>query len=214
MDKNKILVDAFKWLFIGLMMCFISSYATTNIKAIWDIVMSSPIIVFGVLILEIVIVIVLSALIKKMSPLVAKIVYIMYTMLTGVSLSWILLAYTGVSIVSVFLATSLVFGAFAIIGQRMNVDLTKFGLYLFLALIGIIIVTIINIFLGNETIMIVTSIFGVLIFAGYVAYDIKFALEKSQHIGENAGIYCAFQLFIDFINLFIDLLRLFGKERD
>ena len=117
-----------------------------------------------------------------MQPLTAKILYILYCALTGLTLAGIFVVYTITSIIYVFLATAICFGAFALIGKYTKVDLSKWGVYLFFA---------------------------------YTAYDVKKALDKSFMVEqENKGIYCAFQLFLDFINLFLDLLRLFGNRRD
>ena len=119
------------------------------------------------------------------------------------------------SIIYVFLATAICFGAFALIGKFSKVDLSKWGIYLFFALIAIIILEVINIFVMNNTLNMVLCIIGVLLFCAYTAYDVQRALDKTFLADtDNKGIYCAFQLFLDFINLFIDLLRLFGKSRD
>ncbi len=209
--KNKVLNDTFSWLFIGLLICFGSSYLTTQVEAIWNIVYT-PTFVFGSIIAELVIALVLAVRITKMGKTTATMLYIAYTILTGMSLSWIFLAYTGGSITFAFLAASIIFGIFDLIGAKTDIDLSQFGLYLFVALIGIIIVTIINIFIGSDTLTMILCIISILVFAGYTAFDIKVALNKTEMLGENAGIYCAFQLFLDFINIFIDLLRLFGKK--
>lgn len=209
--KNKVLNDTFSWLFIGLLICFGSSYLTTQVEAIWNVVYT-PTFVFGSIIAELVIALVLAVRITKMGKTTATMLYIAYTILTGMSLSWIFLAYTGGSITFAFLAASIIFGIFALIGAKTDIDLSQFGLYLFVALIGIIIVTIINIFIGSDTLTMILCIISILVFAGYTAFDIKVALNKTEMLGENAGIYCAFQLFLDFINIFIDLLRLFGKR--
>ena len=214
--KNKVLQDTFKWLFIGLLLCFGVSYVTSSSEEIFMAVFGifNGLGIFIYLIAELVLAIVLAVRITKMSPSTAKALYLVYAALTGLSLTGVFLAYTASSIALVFLATSIIFGVFAIIGKNSNIDLTKFGLYLFAALIAIIIVTIINIFIGSDSLTMLLCIVGILVFAGYTAYDVQYALQKTDMLGENAGIYCAFQLFLDFINLFIKLLRLFGKRND
>lgn len=217
MEKNKILADTFKWLFIGLLVCFgVSYFSTMNENIMYSVYGSFNgfgYIIF--LIAEIIIAIILSGFIKKIKPIVAKTLYIAYTALTGLSISGIFIVYTGSSIAYIFLATSIIFGIFAFIGKTTNIDLSKWGLYLIVALIAVLILEIINIFLANHTLNMLLCIISILVFCGYVAYDIRIALEKSLLLdNDNKGIYCAFQLFIDFINIFLDLLRLFGKHND
>ena len=217
MDKNKILSDAFMWLFIGLLACFGISYLTTTseemIYAVYGAFSGYGYIVY--LIIEIVAALALTIFIKKLSPFMAKFLYLLYAGLTGLSLSGIFVVYSIGSLTFVFLATALIFGAFAIIGKTTKIDLSKWGIYLFVALLAIIILEIINIFIANHTLNMALCIISIVIFAAYVAYDIQFALNKAMYMNtDNAAIYCAFQLFLDFINLFIKLLRLFGKRRD
>lgn len=217
MEKNKILADTFKWLFIGLLVCFgVSYFSTMNENIMYSVYGSFNgfgYIIF--LIAEIIIAIILSGFIKKIKPIVAKTLYIAYTALTGLSISGIFIVYTESSIAYIFLATSIIFGIFAFIGKTTNIDLSKWGLYLIVALIAVLILEIINIFLANHTLNMLLCIISILVFCGYVAYDIRIALEKSLLLdNDNKGIYCAFQLFIDFINIFLDLLRLFGKHND
>lgn len=212
--KNKnVLASAFGWLFYGLLLCFAASFSTTQIDAIKNVVNTSMFVILSI-VLELGLVIVLSAFIRKIKPFLAIILYTIYCIVTGCTLSWILMYYTTGSIYLCFLATSIIFGVFAIIGKTTKVDLTKFGIYLFIALIASIIASLINLFIGSSTLDMILSIVSILIFSGYIAYDVKSALVRSEYIGENAGLFCAFQLFIDFINIFIDLLRLFGKSRD
>lgn len=217
MNKNKVLSNAFSWLFIGLLVCFITSYVTTlNESTISLVYLSFNGLSYLVyLIAEIVIAILLSLCIRKLPPLIAKVLYIVYTVITGLSLSGIFLVYTSSSIAVIFLITSILFGIFAVIGKVTKIDLTKWSIYLLMALIAIIILEIINIFLANNTLNMALCIISILIFCAYVAYDVQLAL-RDDFLGdsENKGVYIAFQLFIDFINLFVKLLSLFGRERD
>ncbi len=217
MEKNNTLVSAFSWLFIGLLACFSVSWITTFNEDIAFKIFGS----FGgygyfiYVILELVVAFVLVLRIYKLKPITAKLLYLLYTALTGLSLTGIFLVYTTASLTFVFLATALIFGVFALLGKFTKIDLTKWSTYVLMALIGLIILEIINIFLLNNTLNIVLCIVSVLIFTFFTAFDIQKALDKSYLANcENKGIYCAFQLFLDFINIFIDLLRLFGKARD
>lgn len=217
MEKNNTLTSAFTWLFIGLLICFGVSYITSFNETIANLVFGA----FGgfgyliYLILELVVAFILVLRIHKLKPLTAKILYISYTALTGLSLTGIFLVYTSSSLTYVFLITALIFGVFAIIGKTTNIDLSKWAIYVVVALLAVIVLEIVNIFLLNNTLNMILCIVSILIFSFYIAYDIQKALDKSFLAEcENKGIYCAFQLFLDFINIFLDLLRLFGQSRD
>ena len=212
MGKNKILSGAFAWLFLGLLICFITSYVTSMSYDIINFIYGG----YKYLILlavELGLAIFLSLRIFKMKPLTAIICYLLYTILTGVTLTGILLVYTKESIYYVFLATALIFGSFALIGRYTKTDMTKWGIYLVFAIIAIVILEVVNIFLMNNTLNMILAIVGILVFCAFTAYDVQKALHLSESI-PNASIYCAFSLFLDFINLFIDLIRLFGKKNN
>ena len=151
-----------------------------------------------------------------MNSTMAKILYIVYCLLTSVTFSTLFMAFKLSSIMIIFLVTAIIFGLFAVIGAKLNVDLRKFGTYLFIGLIGVIIVEIINIFMGNTTLEMVICGASILIFTLYIGYDIKVAqsLADSGIDEDNLAVYTAFQLYLDFINLFIRLLQLFGDRRD
>lgn len=215
--KNDILTNTFAWLFLGLLLCFGVSYVTTYNETISNLVFglfgSSSIVIYCIA--ELVIAFALALFITKINPIIAKILYILYTLLTGLSLNGIFLVYTSSSISFVFLATALIFGIFAIIGKTTKIDLSKWGIYLLVALIAIIILEFINIFLANNTLNMLLCIVTILVFSGYIAYDVQNIMDPTfLNEVDNKAIYCAFQLFLDFINIFIRLLELFGKSRD
>lgn len=217
MEKNKVLTNAFTWLFIGLLTCFGISFISTFSEPLLMLVYGS----FGGYgyliwcVAEIIIAIILTARIRSLKPITAKILYILYAIITGLSLTGLFIVYTASSLAFVFLATAIIFGVFAIIGKTTNIDLSKWYIYLFMALLAIIILEIINIFLLNETLNIVLCIVSIVIFCAYIAYDVQRATDENFLAEcDNKGIYIAFQLFLDIINLFLDLLRLFGKARD
>ena len=156
--------------------------------------------------------------IRKMSSAKAQTVFWVFAALMGLSLSWILLVYTGVSVARVFFITSATFGAMSIYGYTTKRDLTKFGSFLMMGLIGIIIASVVNIFMKSTMMYFVISILGVLIFVGLTAYDTQkiknmyLASDSGEIIGKKA-VMGALTLYLDFINLFIMLLRLFGQRR-
>ena len=156
--------------------------------------------------------------INKMSSSKAQTVFWIFAGLMGLSLSSILLVYTGLSVTRVFFITSATFGAMSIYGYTTRRDLTKLGSFLMMGLIGIIIASVVNIFLKSSMMYFVISILGVLIFVGLTAYDTQkiknmyVASDSGELMGKKA-IMGALTLYLDFINLFIMLLRLFGQRR-
>ena len=156
--------------------------------------------------------------INKMSSSKAQTVFWIFAALMGLSLSWILLVYTGKSVARVFFITSATFGAMSLYGYTTKRDLTKLGSFLMMGLIGIIIASLINIFMKSSMMYFVISILGVLIFVGLTAYDTQ--KIKNMYVESDSGeligkktVMGALTLYLDFINLFIMLLRLFGQRR-
>ena len=156
--------------------------------------------------------------INKMSSSKAQTVFWIFAALMGLSLSWILLVYTGKSVARVFFITSATFGAMSLYGYTTKRDLTKLGSFLMMGLIGIIIASLVNIFMKSGLMYFVISILGVLIFVGLTAYDTQkiknmyVESDSGELIGKKA-VMGALTLYLDFINLFIMLLRLFGQRR-
>ena len=156
--------------------------------------------------------------IAKMSVSKAQTVFWIFASLMGLSLSSIFIAYTGTSITRVFFITAGTFGAMSIYGYTTKRDLTKLGSFLMMGLIGIIIASLVNIFMKSTMMYFVISILGVLIFVGLTAYDTQkiknmyLASDSGELMGKKA-VMGALTLYLDFINLFIMLLRLFGQRR-
>ena len=156
---------------------------------------------------------------QSMSASTMVLVFVAFSILIGVSLSFIFLVYTGASIVKTFLITSGMFGSMALLGYTTKTDLTKFGSILYMGLIGIIIASVVNMFMGSSTLDYIISFGGVLIFTGLTAYDVqKLKRIGSQITEENETsrkltIMGALTLYLDFINLFLFLLRFFGNRK-
>lgn len=213
MDKT-LFSKVYLWLFIGLLVTFGTGVVTSQNKDALEVLfVQNRYWIFAVA--EVAIALYLSIRIQKMSPTAARICYLLYTFLTGLTFSTIFIAYKITSIIMVFGITSALFLAFALIGAKTNVDLTKFRTYFFMALIGMIICTIINIFLRNPMFDILICCASIVIFLGYIAYDIQ-RIKSMEGImdDDKVAVFMAFQLFLDFINVFMDLLRLFGDTRD
>ena len=164
-------------------------------------------------------ILVMSFSFQRLSSLTLLLLFIAYSGVMGISLSFIFLAYTQASIASTFFISAAMFGVMAGLGYTTSQDLTKFGSILIMALIGIIIASLVNMFLGSETMDYIISIIGVLIFTGLTAYDV----QKLKRIGSGVeygtdttnklAIMGALNLYLDFVNLFLYLLRLFGDRR-
>lgn len=210
--KNQFLSKVFRWFGLGLLVTFLVAYYTsTNINMLSFIFTDGGYLI--ICLLELGLAIWLSARIRQMNSNIAKMLYLGYSILTGLTFSSIFIVYELTSIIWIFLASALVFTIFSFLGQNEKIDLSHYGIYLFVALFGAIILEIVNIFLMNNTLDIVLCIFVLGIFVAYVAYDIQKILRYYEPT-ENMAIIGAFDLYLDFINIFIRLLRLFGKSRD
>ncbi len=210
----KIYSKVFLWMFLGLLVTFVTGiYVSTNENILIFLFQNNGFI-FAI-IAEFITVIFLTARIRKMSPTTARISFLLYSFLTGLTFSSIFLVYELSSIMLIFLVASLLFGVFALIGNYTSLDLTKLGTFLLMMLFGVIICVLINIFLDNSTFDIIISSISVIVFLGYTAYDMqKVKLLEDEMDEDNLAIYGALQLYLDFINILLDLLRLFGKSRD
>jgi FtsH-binding integral membrane protein len=214
LQDNKIFSKIFFWMFIGLAITFgIGYYVSLNENMLYNVF--SKYYIF-LIIAELVVVIWLSARIRKMKPTTAKLLFCAYSFLTGLTFSSIFVVYKITSIVMVFGITSLIFLIFALIGYYTKLDLTKIGTYLFMILLGVIICSLINMFVGSETFDLALTIICLIVFIVYVAYDIHIIKRNLYAISEedNLAIYGALQLYLDFINIFLRLLQLFGRNRD
>lgn len=215
MELNKIFSRIFLWMFLGLAVTFgIAYYISTNDNMVYNLFSGSKYLIIWII--EIIVVLVLSLKIRTLNPLTAKVLFIFYSALTGLTLSSIFIIYDIMSILYTFAITSGLFLGFGLFGYFTKVDLTKLGVYLLMALFGVIIASIINIFIGSATFDLGLCIIGIIIFLAYIAYDIQIIKKSMSYIEseDNLVIYGAFQLYLDFINLFIRLLRFFGKSKD
>ena len=195
----------------------VTSTGIQNLTPIGQALFASPL-MWVVMLAPLGIVIYMSFGIRKMSAAKAQTTFWIFAALMGASLASIFLVYTGASITRVFFITAGTFGAMSIYGYTTKRDLTKLGSFLMMGLIGIIIASLVNIFLKSSMMYFVISILGVLIFVGLTAYDTQkiknmySASDTGELIGKKA-VMGALTLYLDFINLFIMLLRLFGQRR-
>ena len=212
---NKVFSKMFLWMFLGLMVTFgVAYFLSQNDTMMYNLFSGKKYLI--VWIAEIVVVLVLSLRIHKLSLMSARILFILYSLLTGLTVSTIFIVYSISSIIYVFLITSILFLIFGLIGYFTKIDLSRFGTILAMALLGGIICTIINIFIKSETFDFATTLFMIVVFLGYIAYDINKVKNNFRNIEDEdkLAIYGALELYLDFINLFLRLLRLFGKSND
>ena len=211
-NNNKIFTKVYGWMFIGLLISFITGYyVSTKPNMVYN--LGNGYLILALI--EIGVCIWLSAGIRKMQTTTAKILFCLYSFLTGLTFSFIFVYYLMESIVMVFGITALMFAIMALIGHFTNLDLTKLGPILLMGLVGIIIASIINMFLGSASLDLGIIIIGIIIFTAYIAYDVQKVKYVANELEEDkAAILCAFELYLDFINLFIKLLRLLGKSKD
>jgi FtsH-binding integral membrane protein len=207
------------WMTFALAITGFTAYGVANSPGILQALVTNQILFWGLIIAEFALVIGVSSAINKLSLTTATLMFVLYSIINGALLSFIFLAYTQSSIATVFFITAGTFAAMAFVGYTTKTDLSSLGKYLLMALIGIIIATLVNVFFVKSSILdLGISYLGVLIFVGLTAYDtqkIKNMLLQAPDAGEQAQKYAllgALSLYLDFINLFIYLLRIFGKR--
>lgn len=210
------MAKTFGWMFIGLLVTFLTGYVISmNPNMLLNVMSTTGLIL--IIIIEFALVIFLSARITKMKPITAKISFLLYSFVSGLTFSSIFIAYEMSSIIFVFLITAVLFAIMAVVGAFTKIDLTKLGTYLLMALFGVILCTIVNIFLNSSSLDLIISIVIILIFIGFTAYDVQriSRLSDMNLIAEdNLAIYGALELYLDYINLFLHLLSLFGNNND
>ena len=208
------------WMALALVITGFTAYGVANSPAILQMIVSSKVLFFGIIIGELALVWGVSAAIGRLSLTTATLLFVLYSVLNGVTMSFIFLAYTAESITSVFLITAGTFAAMALFGYFTKADLSSMGRILFMALIGLIVATIVNIFMKSSGLAMILNYVGVLIFVGLTAWDtqkIKQMLLEAPDAGETAqkvALMGALTLYLDFINLFIHLLRILGNSRN
>ena len=208
------------WMTLALVITGFTAYGVATSPGVLQLIFGNQILFWGMIIAELALVIGVSAAINRLSLTTATLMFILYSVINGALFSSIFLIYTASSIATVFFITAGTFGVMALIGYTTKTDLTSIGKYLFMALIGLIIATLVNMFIKSEGFTYILSYIGVLIFVGLTAYDsqkIKQMLLQAPDAGEGAqklALLGALTLYLDFINLFIYLLRILGRNRD
>lgn len=222
MSSKMILNGIFAWMGVGLFLTSLISYLVYSTHSLLILLISdNGVTGLGYIIMfsPIVFVLIMSFGFNRLSYVALTILFLIYSTIMGASLSFIFLIYTNESIYSTFISAALMFGFMSFIGYTTNSDLSKMGNILLMALVGIIIASLINLFMKNDSLSFLISIISVIVFCGLTAWD----LQKLKNIEADAifdldskskvNILGALTLYLDFINLFLSLLRIFGKRK-
>ena len=208
------------WMTLALVITGFTSYYVATSPAITSLIFTNKMVFYGLIIAELALVMGVSAAISRLSLSMATLLFVIYSMINGATLASIFFVYTESSIVSVFFITAATFAAMALYGYFTKKDLSSWGKLLIMALIGLIIASVVNIFIGSSALNLIVSYAGVVIFVGLTAYDtqkIKEMLLTAPDAGESMqkmALLGALSLYLDFINLFLHLLRILGSSRD
>ena len=213
------LANVYWWMTFALLISGVAAWAVGTSPELSRKLVTSPGLCIVLFLVEIGLVIWISAGIKKMSAATATALFIAYSLVNGVTLSFIFIAYTQTVIASAFAVTAGTFAAMAIYGSVTKTDLTRFGNLFLMALIGLVIASVVNMFWMNNTFNLIISYVGVLVFVGLTAYDaqkikmmfLESGMEDSETVRKIA-ILGALSLYLDFINLFLYILRIFGRR--
>ena len=206
------------WMTMALAITGFTAYGVATSPGILQTIYANPAVMWGIIIAELILVVTVSGAINRLSLSVATLLFIVYSVLNGALLSSVFLVYTTSSVATVFFITAGTFAAMALIGYSTKTDLSSMGKILLMALIGMIIATIVNIFVKSTGLELIISYIGVLVFVGLTAYDsqkIKQMLLQAPDASEGAqkvALLGALSLYLDFINLFLYLLRIFGRR--
>jgi uncharacterized protein len=218
------LANVFSWMFMALVTTALVAYVAAGNEAFLR-MMYNPetggmsMIGWVIMLSPLGLVLLMSAGFQRMSAANLSLVFIAYSILMGLSLSFIFLAYTGASIAKTFVIAASMFGLMAVVGYTTKTDLSRFGSLMFMGLIGLIIASLLNFFMRSGTLDYIISFVGVLVFTGLTAYDVqklKRIGASSMEVGEGMRkitIMGALTLYLDFINLFLFLLRFFGNRK-
>lgn len=208
------------WMAIGLYLTAGVAFFVAN-SSLALAILGNPILYIGLFLSELALVIALSAAIHRLAPTTAIALFLLYAVLNGATISVIFLVYTLTDITLAFVSTATLFAAMSFIGYFVRLDLSRLGSFLIMGLVGLVIATFVNLFLANSTLMWITTYAGIALFIGLTVYDtqrIKKTMTSSLAAGDEQvvsrlGILGALTLYLDFINLFLLILRLLGRRR-
>jgi uncharacterized protein len=220
LEQSRFISKVFGWMSVALLITTLTSLWVAQSPELVSMIFGQRFVFFGLIIGEVLLVGYISSRIQHLSATTATLLFVGYAALNGVTISFIFLVYNLGSIVSTFLVTTLTFGIMSVYGYFTKTDLTKMGNLLGMALIGLVVGTIVNIFWANSTLYWICTYAGVVIFIGLTAYDTQ-KIKEMNIIGNEGtdedrkeAILGALTLYLDFINLFLFLLRIMGNRRN
>ncbi len=213
------LARVYAWMTAGLLTTALAAFVTLSSPDFLRMVVGNRVLFFGLMIAELGLVVWLSGLVGRLSSTAAGAVFLFYSALNGVTLSVVFLAFTSASIVSTFVVTAGTFGAMSVYGLVTKRELDGLGSFAFMGLVGVVLASVVNLFLRNDMLGFVVSCAGVIVFVALTAYDTRklramaTAVDGRSEEGRRGAVSGALALYLDFINLFLMLLNLFGRRR-
>lgn len=217
--ESRFLTRVYGWMAVGLFLTALVSFFTLSSESALRFILGNRLVFFGLILAEFGLVAWLSGLVGRMSATTASTVFLVYSGLNGLTLSVVFLAYTAGSIASTFVVTGGTFGAMSLFGLMTKRRLDGLGSFCFMGLVGVVLASIVNVFLRNSMLEFVVSCVGVIVFVGLTAYDtqkikmLASQVDTDSEEGRKGAVVGALSLYLDFINLFLMLLRLFGRRR-
>lgn len=208
------------WMTLALVITGLTAYGIANSPGLFYAIVSNHFLFWGLVIGEFALVLGINSAIHRLSITTATLLFILYSVVNGATLSVIFMVYALTSIANVFFITAGTFAVMAFIGYTTRKDLTSLGKMLFMGLIGIIIATVVNIFLGSSMLNMIVSYAGILVFIGLTAYDsqkikrLLYTADSTDESAQKIALLGSLTLYLDFINLFLMLLRIFGGNRN
>ena len=214
--ERRFMAAVYRWMTLGLAVTALVAFSVATSEAALRLVIGNRIVFFGLIIIEFGLVIAISGAVNRLSAPAAGGLFLLYSALNGATLSVVLLAYTGSSVALAFVTTAGTFGAMSVYGTVTRKDLASWGSFLFMGLIGVVIASVVNVFLGSSMLSFVISCAAVLVFTGLAAYDTQKLRALARAGGGVAALPVsgALALYLDFVNLFLALLRLLGNRRE
>ena len=210
--------SVYAWMCAGLAVTALVALYVASSPSLFEMIATNRVAFWGLVIAQLGIVLVLSTRVHRLAPATASLLFIAYSALTGVTISFVLLAFTGESVATTFLVTAGMFGAMALYGTLTSRSLAGFGQFLFMGLVGVVLASIVGVFWHSAGLQFVISFIGVIVFTGLAAYDAQRlkAMALAMPAGQTGSyaVVGALSLYLDFINLFLFLLRFLGGRRD
>lgn len=219
---NDYVRSVYNWMGIGLALTGFMAYFVSNSESLLRLVFGNPLVLIVLIVAELGLVFAIAGMVNRMSAGTATALFVLYSALNGVTLSWVFLVFVRASIVSTFFICAATFVACSIYGWTTKRDLTSFGGFLMMGLIGIIIASVVNMFIQSSGMSMIISYIGVFVFVGLTAYDTQkiknMAMTQPANLDggviRKGAILGALSLYLDFINLFLMLLSIFGQRRN